>query len=65
MSWRVGKTVLLNVYDGGRPVCQCHYADDAERIVDAVNLVRWLGDVAPETLRTWRENYERTAEKAV
>jgi hypothetical protein len=37
MSWRVGKTVPLNVYEGDRPVCQCHAAEDAERIVQAMN----------------------------
>lgn len=35
--WRVGKNVPLNVYEGDRPVCQCHTAIDARRIVDAVN----------------------------
>lgn len=27
----------INVYDGDRPVCQCHHEDDARRIVQAVN----------------------------
>lgn len=38
-QWRVGKYVALNVYDGDRPVCQCHTAIDARRIVKAVNAV--------------------------
>lgn len=37
MAWRVGSKVPLNVYDGDRPVCQCHNEDDALRIVLAVN----------------------------
>lgn len=37
MTWRVGHRVPLNVYDGDRPVCQCHTPEDAARIVAAVN----------------------------
>ena len=37
MSWRVGSRVGLNVYDGDRPVCQCHNAEDAANIVAAMN----------------------------
>lgn len=37
MAWRVGHKVLVNVYDGDRPVCQCHDARDAALIVFAVN----------------------------
>lgn len=37
MTWRVGRKVPINVYEGDRPVCQCHNADDAYRIVDAMN----------------------------
>lgn len=36
-AWRVGSKVPINVYEGDRPVCQCHTAIDAKRIVDAVN----------------------------
>ncbi len=36
--WRVGKKVKLNVYEGSRPVCQCHNVEDAKRIVEAMNL---------------------------
>lgn len=35
--WRVGGKIPLNVYEGDRPVCQCHNEDDARRIVDAMN----------------------------
>jgi Protein of unknown function (DUF551) len=35
--WRVGRKVLLNVYEGDTPVCQCHDAATALRIVDAMN----------------------------
>ena len=37
MSWRVGKTVTLNVYENDRPVCQCHNAEDAANLVAAMN----------------------------
>lgn len=36
--WRVGSKVPLNVYEGDRPVCQCHTPKDAQRIVDAMNV---------------------------
>jgi hypothetical protein len=46
MTWRVGKTFPINVYEDdessglatlSRPICQCHTALDAKRIVEAVN----------------------------
>lgn len=37
MRWRVGTKVTINVYEGDRPVCQCHTAIDAKRIVEAMN----------------------------
>ncbi len=37
IRWRQGKKVKLNVYEGSRPVCQCHNEQDAEIIVDAYN----------------------------
>ena len=37
VTWRVGKNVPINVYEGDRPICQCHTALDAKRIVAAVN----------------------------
>lgn len=36
-SWRQGRKVPINVYEGERAVCQCHTAEDAQRIVTAVN----------------------------
>lgn len=36
MIWRVGRKVPINVYDGDRPVCQCHNAEDAALIVAAM-----------------------------
>jgi hypothetical protein len=36
--WRVGHKVPLNVYKGDRPVCQCHNAEDAAAIVQAMNI---------------------------
>jgi hypothetical protein len=46
VTWRIGKRVPINVYDGDRPVCQCHTVEDAKLIVSAVNtfhdqLVGW------------------------
>ncbi len=43
-KWRVGSKVSLNIYEGDRPVCQCHTALDAQRIVSAINrqLQLWL-----------------------
>jgi hypothetical protein len=38
-EWRVGNHVPINVYDGDRPVCQCHNEEDAKAIVDAVNKI--------------------------
>lgn len=35
--WRVGTKVRLNVYEGDRPICQCHTEEDAARVVRAVN----------------------------
>jgi hypothetical protein len=39
-SWRLGKKIPINVYEGDRPVCQCHTVVDARRIVDSANAVR-------------------------
>ncbi len=39
MSWRVGSKVPINVYEGDRPVCQCHTEEDAARIVMAMQLM--------------------------
>ena len=36
-DWRTGRKVLLNVYYGVRPICQCHTAEEARMIVDGMN----------------------------
>jgi hypothetical protein len=43
--WRLGRHLPINVYGEptpdwpeGRPICQCHHADDAVRIVAAINV---------------------------
>jgi hypothetical protein len=59
MKWRQGSKVKLNVYEGNRPVCQCHSEEDAARIVAAVGLVDWLQRCAPATLGTWVESFHR------
>jgi hypothetical protein len=45
VKWRIGSQVPLNVYDGDRPVCQCHNEQDAILIVNAIN----AGKVSAET----------------
>ncbi len=48
--WRVGGRVKLNVYEGnnpGRPICQCHTVEDAQRIVDAVNTIIAMRQLEP------------------
>lgn len=48
-AWRTGHKVKLNVYDGDRPVCQCHSQKDAERIVRAVNaMIEAMIDYDPD-----------------
>jgi hypothetical protein len=37
MSWRVGRKILLNVYENDRPMFQCHTPEDAARIVGLLN----------------------------
>jgi hypothetical protein len=37
LKWHTGRKVPINVYEGERPVCQCHTAIDAQRIVSAMN----------------------------
>lgn len=34
--FRVGSRVKLNVYDGDRPLCQCHSESDSQMVVDAL-----------------------------
>ena len=43
-DWRIGKTVQINIYEGDRPICQCHTVTDAKRIVAAVNTFSDLFD---------------------
>lgn len=65
MEWRVGRKVPLNVYEGDRPVCQCHTPEDAAFIVKAVN-DRQAASV-PEHLRTgkvYEALQEQTKERA-
>lgn len=44
MTWRTGSKVPLNVYEGERPVCQCHSERDARWITAAVNFSRLFAD---------------------
>jgi hypothetical protein len=37
LLWRVGGKVPLNVYEGDRPMFQCHTPEDAARIVGLLN----------------------------
>lgn len=37
MTWRVGKSVPINVYEGDKPMFQCHTPEDAARIVALLN----------------------------
>jgi hypothetical protein len=39
-KWRLGRKVPINVYEGDRPICQCHTVLDARRIVESVNAWR-------------------------
>lgn len=36
-EWRVGTKMPINIYEGDRPICQCHTVLDGKRIVEAVN----------------------------
>ncbi len=37
MKWRTGRTVPLNVYEGDRPMFQCHTPEAAARVVGLLN----------------------------
>lgn len=50
MIWRVGVKVKLNVYEGDRPVCQCHSESDAQRIVAAMNAIPDTLDISVNCL---------------
>jgi hypothetical protein len=61
--WRTGKQVPINVYDGDRPVCQCHSEQDAKRIVVAVNLADDLASLplsGGEIAQALRQGIERS-----
>lgn len=47
-EWRLGRKVPINVYDGDRPVCQCHSEIDARTIVMAVNHCKELSLQFPD-----------------
>ncbi len=40
LTWRIGGKVPLNVYEGDRPMFQCHTPEDAARIVALLNLAQ-------------------------
>lgn len=42
--WRVGEKVPLNVYEGDRPVCQCHTQEDARMIVYGMNAINSVSE---------------------
>lgn len=50
MTWRVGTTVPINVYEDDRPICQCHDGATAKRIVDGMNLAEGLKHSAPSII---------------
>ena len=56
--WRVGSNIPINVYEGDRPVCQCHTLEDAKRIVAAIN---W--HLGIQTLEAAREVGKRAGRK--
>jgi hypothetical protein len=63
--WRLGRNVPINVYEGDRPICQCHTSIDAKRIVDAMNRVLTSQEQpAPEanTVEWWKAEAYRLEE---
>lgn len=56
--WRVGSKVPLNVYDGDRPVCQCHTPEDAARIVAAMN--GFSAEAIIAIIQQWDDAYPET-----
>lgn len=40
LLWRVGGRVPLNVYEGDKPMFQCHTPEDAARVVALLNAAR-------------------------
>jgi hypothetical protein len=58
MTWRVGTKVPINVYEGDRPICQCHTAVDAKRIVAAMNASERAGPLGIcQSLRPHHREY--------
>ena len=55
--WRVGGKVPLNVYEGDKPMFQCHTPEDAARIVALLN-----GDAVREVGRKLAEALTRMLE---
>lgn len=45
MTWRVGGKVPLNVYEGDKPMFQCHTPEDAARVAGLLNDVQHVWDV--------------------
>jgi hypothetical protein len=64
MKWRQGSKIPLNVYEDDRPVCQCHTADDARRLVDAMNSIPVLRE-ALEQVERWLDNLGNVYDQAL
>ncbi len=60
IKWRLGGKIVLNVYEGNRPVCQCHNEADARRIVAAVNANAAPGPTQEQAARpAWLDSCAR------
>lgn len=59
--WRRGRQVPLNVYEGDRPVCQCHTPEDAAQIVACVNDSLRYRDAAGATNRDYKKQLDEIA----
>jgi hypothetical protein len=46
-TWRVGSKVRLNVYEGNKPMFQCHTPEDAARVVDMLNIGASIKRIKP------------------
>ncbi len=51
-QWRVGGKIPLNVYEGERPMFQCHTPGEAARVVAILNSAGKLAE-ALERVRPW------------
>ena len=56
LKWRLGTKVPINVYEGDRPVCQCHTAEDAKVIVRAVNEMNQRNEETLKAVKRIEEN---------